>query len=453
MKDIDTRTVNRVVASSLIGATIEWYDFFLYGVMASIVLNRLYFPADDVLTSTMLAYATFAVGFLTRPIGGIIFGHFGDRIGRKSMLVFTLMIMGISTFLIGLIPTYAQIGFWAPALLLLMRVFQGIGLGGEWGGAVLMAYEYAPEKKRGFYTSIPQLGLSFGILLSAATVAILSNLLTDAQFLSWGWRLGFLISCLLVIVGLWIRLNIFETPAFADVKEQRLEAKVPLADLFQRFSGNVFLGLGARHIDGVFFNIFSVFSISYLTQNVHVSRNDALMALMAGALVLSICIPIAGALSDRMSRAKLYGIASLVSALSVFPAFYTMSQSGGNQLLIWLAIIIPYGVFYSAVYGNVAGFLCDLFDARVRYTGISFVYQMTSAVAGMTALIATFLVKLNDGQPWLVCLYVVLSGILSTVCALIIARKQSRHSGNKNAAPQWQVKPDSSGVVREVTSP
>jgi MFS family permease len=300
-----------------------------------------------------------------------------------------------------------------------------------------MAYEYAPEGKRGFYTSIPQLGLSFGILLSAATVAILSNVLTDAQFFSWGWLIGFLASCVLVVVGLWIRLRIFETPDFMNVKEQQIEAKVPLADLFQRFSGNVFLGLGARHIDGVFFNIFSVFSISYLTQTVHISRNDALMALMAGAVVLSICIPIAGTLSDKISRAGLYGIASLVSAVSAFPAFWTMSHSGGNQMLIWMAIIIPYGVFYSAVYGNVAGFLCDLFDARVRYTGISFVYQVTSAIAGMTALIATFLVKLNDGEPWLVCTYVLISGILSTICALVIARRQASQKV-VNAGSQWR---------------
>jgi MFS family permease len=419
----DQRTINRVVLSSLIGATIEWYDFFLYGIMASIVLNKLYFPSGDQTISLMLAYATFAVGFLTRPIGAIIFGHFGDRIGRKSMLIVTLMIMGLSTFVIGLIPTYDQIGLWAPALLVMMRIFQGIGLGGEWGGAVLMAYEYAPTGKRGFYTSIPQLGLSFGILLSAGTIAVLSATLTDTQFLAWGWRLGFLVSFVLVFVGLWIRLTVIETPAFSAVKRLRQEVKVPLVDMFRRFPGNVLLGLGARHIDGVFFNVFSVFSISYLTQTVQMSRNDALSGVMAGAAVLSICIPISGILSDRIPRASLYAVASIVSAISVFPAFWTMSHSGGSTMLVWIAIIVPYGIFYSAVYGNVAAFLCDLFDARVRYTGISFVYQMTSAVAGMTALIATLLVKLNGGQPWLVCWYVVGSGILSSVCAYIISRR------------------------------
>lgn len=433
MAKVDQKTINTVVFSSLIGATIEWYDFFLYGLMASIVLNKLFFPAGDATTSLLLAYATFAVGFLTRPLGGILFGHFGDRIGRKSMLVMTLMIMGISTFIIGCIPTYDQIGIWAPIILLAMRVLQGIGLGGEWGGAVLMAYEYAPLEKRGFYTSIPQLGLSFGILLSAATIAILSSSLTETQFMSWGWRTAFLVSFVLVFIGLWIRLKILETPAFTSIKNTNREADVPFFDMFKRFPANVFLGLGARHIDGVFFNIFSVFSISYLTQTVHLSRNEALTGVMIGAAVLSICIPISGALSDKISRAALYGIACLISALSVFPAFWLMGQSGSNPVLAWIAIVIPYGILYSAVYGNVAAFLCDLFDARVRYTGISFVYQMTSAVAGMTAFIATILVSLNDGRPWLVCWYVVASGVLSFLCAMVIAKRNSSlRSGHRD---------------------
>lgn len=426
MQQPDTKTVNRVVLSSLIGATIEWYDFFLYGVMAGIVLNKLYFPADDPTTSLMLTYATFALGFLTRPIGGVIFGHFGDRVGRKSMLVLTLMIMGVSTVAIGLIPTYAQIGVWAPALMLLMRIFQGIGLGGEWGGAVLMAYEYAPPSKRGFYTSIPQIGLSVGILLSAGTLAGLSAVMSNEAFLSWGWRIGFLVSFVMIFVGMWIRLQIFETPAFAEVKAHHEEAALPIVDMFRRHLGNVLLGLGARHVDGVFFNVFAVFSVSYLVGTIGITRNAALVALMVGAGVLTVCIPIAGHLSDKMSRAKLYGIAALVSSISVFPAFWLMKNSQGNMTLIWAAIIIPYGILYSAVYGNVAAFLCDLFDAKVRYSGISFVYQMTSAVAGMTALIATYLVQLDNGQPWLVCWYVLGSGVLSSICALVIAARSSK---------------------------
>ncbi|PZQ85408.1 MAG: MFS transporter [Ancylobacter novellus] len=420
----DQKTVNRVVLSSLIGATIEWYDFFIYGVLAGIVLNKLYFPSEDPTISLMLTYATFALGFLTRPLGGIVFGHFGDKVGRKSVLVITLMIMGISTFAIGLIPTFDQIGLWAPALLLTMRIFQGIGLGGEWGGAVLMAYEYAPPSRRGFYTSIPQMGLSIGILLSAGTLAVLSAIMSNDAFMSWGWRIGFLLSVLLIFVGMWIRLQIFETPAFSQIKASHEQAPLPIVEMFRRHMGNVVLGLGARHVDGVFFNVFAVFSVSYLVDKIGITRNDALVALMVGAAVLTICIPIAGHLSDKMSRPKLYGIAALVSSVSIFPAFWLMKNSDGNLTAIWAAIVIPYGIIYSAVYGNVAAFLCDLFDAKVRYSGISFVYQMTSAVAGMTALICTYLVKIADGEPWLVCWYVLGSGVLSTVCALIIASQK-----------------------------
>src|SRR5215813_3202383 len=214
----DQRVVRRVAFASVVGATVEWYDFFLYGVVAGIVFNKLYFPASDPLVSTMLAYSTFAVGFVTRPLGGVLFGHFGDRVGRKSALILTLVIMGISTAGVAFVPTYAQIGIWAPILLLTLRVLQGIGLGGEWGGAVLMAYEYAPQEKRGLYASLPQIGLSIGLCLSAGVVALMSNNLSEQDFLAWGWRVGFVASIVLVLVGIYIRLRILETPEFTRVR-------------------------------------------------------------------------------------------------------------------------------------------------------------------------------------------------------------------------------------------
>ncbi|MGE8685660.1 MAG: MFS transporter [Achromobacter sp.] len=415
--------VRRVVAASLIGATIEWYDFFLYGVVAGIVFNKLYFPAGDPVISTMLAYTTFAVGFVTRPLGGLIFGHFGDRIGRKSMLVMTLMIMGVATFLIGLVPTYDSIGIWAPILLLLLRVFQGIGLGGEWGGAVLMAYEYAPPGKKGFYASLPQIGLAIGLCLASGTVALLSTLLTDAQFMAWGWRIAFLVSAAMVAVGMYIRLNIKETPEFAAVKKNNAESRIPFADMFRRYPGNVFKGMGARYIDGVFFNVFGVFSISYLTQTVQITRTEALIGVMAAALVMCFFIPFFGRLSDRIGRTRVYFWGSLITAAASFPGFWLMLNSQGSVMLIWLAIIVPFGILYAAVYGPEAALFCELFDAKVRYTGISFVYQFSGIFAsGITPIIATALLKTGGGEPWLICLYVLFSGVVSAACAWLIGR-------------------------------
>lgn len=423
MSKQDEKTIRKVVISALVGASLEWYDFFLYGVVAGIVFNKLYFPTGDITVSTMLAYATFAVGFVTRPFGGVIFGHFGDKLGRKSMLIITLMIMGVATFLIGLIPTYDQIGIAAPLLLLLMRVMQGIGLGGEWGGAVLMAYEYAPKEKRGFYASIPQIGLAIGLCMASGVVASLSWLLTDAQFMAWGWRIAFLLSGVMVVVGMYIRLSVQETPEFTAVKEQNAETAIPFLDMMRRYPGNVIKGMGARYIDGVFFNIFGVFSISYLTTTVNINRTDALLGVMLSALVMIVTIPYFGRLSDRIGRTKVFMWGSIITALSAFPAFWMMTHSGGNVTLIWISIVVPFGILYAAIYGPEAALFCDLFDAKVRYTGISFVYQFSGIFAsGITPIIATALLKLGGGEPWLVCLYVVFAGAVSAFCAWLIGR-------------------------------
>ncbi|MEO8924513.1 MAG: MFS transporter [Caldimonas sp.] len=421
------QTIRRVVVSALVGATIEWYDFFLYGVVAGIVFNKLYFPGSDPVVATLLAYTTFAVGFVTRPLGGVIFGHFGDRIGRKNMLIMTLMIMGVATFLIGLVPTYAQIGVAAPLLLLLLRVLQGIGLGGEWGGAVLMAYEYAPPEKRGFYASLPQIGLAIGLCLASGVVALLSSLLTDEQFLAWGWRVAFLISAAMVGVGLYIRLNLQETPEFAAIKAKNEQLRIPFMDMLRRYPGNILKGMGARYIDGVFFNVFAVFAIGYLVNTVKITRTEALLGVMISALVMIVTIPMFGQLADRIGRAKVYMWGSLVTAISAFPAFWLMTHSGGNVLLVWLAIVVPFGILYASIYGPEAVLFCDLFDAKVRYTGISFVYQFSGIFAsGITPIIATALLKSGGGQPWQICMYVLFAGIVSAASAAAIGSAAKR---------------------------
>ncbi len=429
MKTDQKKMLRRVAFASVVGATIEWYDFFLYGVVAGIVFNKFYFPSSDPLISTMLAYCTFAVGFVTRPLGGVIFGHFGDKLGRKSMLVLTLMIMGGSTVLIGCVPTYEQIGIAAPLLLLFLRIIQGIGLGGEWGGAVLMTFEYAPKAERGYYASLPQIGLAIGLCLASGVVGILSFALTDEQFLSWGWRVAFLLSIVMLGVGSYIRLHVAETPEFQKVKEENKkkskDTSIPIADMWKNFKGNTIAGMGARYIDGVFFNIFGVFSINYLTQQVDIPRTEALLGVMLAAFAMVFTIPYFGKLSDKVGRTRLYFWGSLFAGLSAFPAFWLLDNSGGNITIVWLAIIVPFALFYAAVYGPEAALFSDLFPARVRYTGISFVYQFSGIFAsGLTPIIATALLRYNDNDPFYVCLYVAFAGAVSMYSAHWIGKNK-----------------------------
>ncbi len=434
MQNGQGNTAWRVALASVIGTTVEWYDFFLYGVVAGIVLNKLYFPTSDPSVSSMLAYATFLVGFVTRPLGGVIFGHFGDRIGRKSMLVVTLVITGLATAAIGLVPTYAQIGIWAPVLLLLLRVLQGFGLGGEWGGSVLMAFEYAPPGKRGLYASLPQLGVSIGLCGASGLIALLSKTLTETQFLAWGWRLAFGVSIILVAIGLWIRLKIMETPEFQAVKKRGEAVKMPIATLMSRFGRQVLFGLGIRYIEGVFFNLFAVFAIVYLTQELSLTRTDALVGVMAAALVMCLFIPLFGRLSDHFGRLRTFFWGTLICGASVFPAFWLMSHEPVHVLAVWIAIVIPFGVFYAMIYGPEAALFSELFEPHVRYTGISLVYQFSGIFAsGLTPIIATVLLKLNGGRPWLVCTYVVFAALVSAICAANVKRS----ADDPDMAAQW----------------
>jgi MHS family shikimate/dehydroshikimate transporter-like MFS transporter len=418
----DERSRRLVTLASLIGTTVEWYDFFIYGTITGLVFNKQFFPTDDILVSTALAYTVYAVGFVTRPVGGILFGHFGDRIGRKPLLVLTLLIMGISTFLIGLIPNYNSIGIAAPLLLLLLRLLQGIGLGGEWGGAVIMSFEYAPRNRRGFYACFPQVGLAIGLCLATGVVALLTWTLPDAAFQAWGWRVAFLLSIVLVIVGIFVRLRILETPEFTKVRETHKIVPVPMGEVVREYKKNVLLGWGARWIDGVVFNVYAVFTIAYLAGILKYDKTAILVSISLAAFALIFTIPVAANWSDRYGRRKVYGWGAFACGVVAFPMMWAMHYSG-SPLVAGLAIVLALGVIYAPVYGPESALFCELFDTRVRYTGISTVYQVSGIVSSsITPLIATTLLKANDGQPWYIACYIFVIGMISAISTYYMRR-------------------------------
>jgi MFS family permease len=304
----------KVATASLIGTAIEWYDFFLYGTAAALIFNKLFFPTFDPMVGTMLAFGTYALGFLARPLGGIVFGHYGDKIGRKKMLYLTLLIMGVATTAIGLLPTYDVLGTWAAILLIACRLVQGFGLGGEWGGAVLMAVEHAPEGKKGFYGSWPQLGAPLGLVLGTLVFSIVSYFLTEAQLYAWGWRLPFLFSIVLVVVGLWIRFTIAESPEFLKVKDEKQEVKMPIVEAIRMYPKNILLAMGARFAENGFFYIYATFVLAYATQVLGMNRQDVLNGVLIAAAIETFTIPAFGALSDRVGRRPVYIFGAIFSA-------------------------------------------------------------------------------------------------------------------------------------------
>jgi len=310
---------------------------------------------------------------------------------------------------------------------------QGIGLGGEWGGAVLMTFESAPTSRRGFFAALPQTGMSIGLCLASGVVALLSAAMPDAAFLQWGWRIAFLLSAIMVFVGSYLRANVQESPEFQAMqqaqKPQQPTQKIPFFALLREYPRTVAALIGARFIDGVFFNVFGVFSIVYVTQNLGFTRNEALLGLLFGAALMTFFIPLWGAVSDRMGRPKVYGFGALIAGCCAFPAFWLMGQADGNIWFVWLAILLPFGIVHAAVFGTMSSMFSEVFDARVRYTGISFVYQFGAIFAsGLTPLIATSLTAQQGGSPWFLCLYVLVAGLISAACTYWIAR---RGSGNR----------------------
>jgi len=403
-----------VATASLIGTAIEWYDFFLYGTAAALIFNKLFFPTFDPMMGTLLAFATYALGFIARPLGGVVFGHYGDKIGRKTMLYLTLLIMGAATAAIGFLPTYETAGIWAAVLLVTCRLIQGFGLGGEWGGAVLMAVEHAPADKKGFYGSWPQLGAPLGLVLGTLVFSVVSAMLTDAQLLSWGWRIPFLFSIALVLVGLWIRFTIAESPEFQKVKDTKQEVKMPIVEAIRMYPKNILLAMGARFAENGFFYIYATFVLAYATQSLGMNKQDMLNGVLIGAAIETFTIPAFGALSDKVGRRPIYIFGAVFSALMSFPLFMLLGTK--NPQYAWIAIVLGLAIGHAAMYGPQASFLSELFGTKVRYSGVSLGYNLASIFAGaLSPLIATGLMTAYAPATWPISLYMIVLAIITVV--------------------------------------
>jgi metabolite-proton symporter len=410
----------KVAIASLIGTAIEWYDFFLYNTAAALVFNRLFFPQFDPLVGTLLAFTTYSVGFIARPFGGVIFGHFGDRIGRKKMLYITLLFMGLSSTIIGLLPTYLQIGIWAPILLTLMRVCQGIGLGGEWGGAVVMAVEHAPEGRRGLWGSFPQTGLAVGGVMSAFAFWLVAGM-PQAQLLSWGWRVPFLFSIVLVAIGIWVRMTVAESPAFQKIKDQKGEEKVPLWVVLKNHPKNILLAMGMRYAENGLYYLITVFPITYVISALKMGRQDLLPGMIMSSAVGLAALPFYGWLSDKIGRRVVYLWGATMCGILAFPLFWMLDKAPQNIVWGWAAIIIFMQVGHSAMYGPQASFLAELFPTKIRYTGASVGYQLAGVFAGGVSLpLATYMLIRSHNQSWPVALYIISFSVITIIATLIV---------------------------------
>jgi metabolite-proton symporter len=406
--------LGKVVVASLIGTTIEWYDFFLYGTAAALVFNKLFFPAADPLTGAMLAFATYALGFVARPLGGIVFGHFGDRIGRKKLLMLSLVLMGAATFLIGLLPTYGQVGIAAPLLLTLLRLVQGFAVGGEWGGAVLMAAEYGDARRRGLWAGFPQAGVAAGNLLAAGVLAILAAVQSDADFLAWGWRIPFLLSAVLIAVGWWVRVSLEESPVFAEAAETGAH-RAPVIEAIRQRPGGVAVGAGLRVGENISYYVITAFSITYLVDVVGLSRSVALNALLIGAAAEFVTLPLFAWLSDRIGRRPVYALGAAGMALFGF-AFFPLLEAGTAQA-VGAAMAVGL-ILHGAMYGPQAAFIAELFPTRIRYSGASLAYQVTSIVAGSLAPIIAIALFRQSGSATPVAVYMLVACLISLAAAL-----------------------------------
>ncbi|EMY34878.1 shikimate transporter [Arthrobacter crystallopoietes BAB-32] len=403
-----------VALSAFTGTALEWYDFGLYGWASALVFQQLFFVTDDPFLSMLGSFGSFAVGFFARPLGSIIFGHMGDRTGRKSMLIMTLGLMGVATFLIGLLPTFETAGAWAIILLTLLRIVQGIAVGGEFGGAALITAEHAPRRQRGFWTSSTAAGAPAGLLLSSGVFFLFSALPED-QFLTWGWRVPFLLSAVVLAVGMLIRLRVQETPLFKALEDAPKADHIPIVELLKNHKSILFRAVGARLVDAAAANVFTVFAVSFIVSTTGASPGLSLGAGAAANAVHLVLIPVAAALSDRIGRRPLVITGAVVMGLMAGPGFMLMST--GNDALIILGVIVAWPLASVLIIGPTPAMLAELFPTHIRASGTSFVYQLQTLIAGVTPLIATALLMAGGGQPWLIVAYIALLAVITASCA------------------------------------
>ena len=413
-----TTSMKKVAFASFIGTAIEFYDFYIYGTAAALVLGGAFFPEFSDAAGTLASFATFAVAFFARPVGGAVFGHYGDRIGRKAMLIFSLLLMGVSTFLIGLLPGYAAIGIWAPVLLVALRFLQGFGLGGEWGGAVLLATEHATEGRRGFYSSFPQMGPAVGFLLSSGFFLVLTSTLSEDQFSSWGWRLPFLASIVLVAIGLYVRVSISETPVFMRAMETQTRARVPFFDMVRTYPRVLLLSSGGMALAYVLFYTITTFSLSYGTTQLGMSSTTLLYCTMISVAVMGVCVPVFASLSDRVGRRRLCLAAAVLAGLWAFPLFWLFDT--GSPALVALAFSVGLVVF-AMLYGPMGAFLPELYGTRLRYSGAAVSYNLGGVFGGALAPLISTQLLTATGASWSVSLYVLAMAAATFVCVFFLS--------------------------------
>ncbi|MGA8884163.1 MAG: MFS transporter [Acinetobacter sp.] len=409
--------------SSMVGTTIEWYDFFIYGAAAALIFNKLFFPNLDPLSGVLAAFATYAVGFIGRPLGGIVFGHFGDKVGRKSMLLLTLLLMGVPTVLIGLLPTYESIGYWAAFLLVILRFVQGMAMGGEWGGAVLMAVEHAPEGKKGFWGSLPQASAGGGLMLASMALWLVS-LMPEPILFSWGWRLPFLASILLLGVGWYIRVKVPESPDFEKVKAKAEEIKVPALQVFKNHPKQVLTIIIARAAENAWFYMASTFALAYTTTQLGIPRQEILFATICGAGAIMLMTPLCGHLSDKVGQRNMFMFGLLVLALYCYPFFSMLNTK--DPVLVWTAIVLAIGVVFPIMYAPQAQLFARQFPAEIRYSGISISVQFAGVLGGgLAPMVATKLLSIGGGSPHLISAYILSMAAVAILCTCLMPRDRS----------------------------